>query len=424
MFSTPENKSWFSRINLFGRRAERTPSQRTPVSRSSFRPSLEKLEDRLVLSPTLITNTTVFPASAVVEIYSTFPNGQVEQGTGTMVSPNTVLTAGHVVYNASEGGWAKSLEVIPGRSGNKQPYGIAWGTSEQTFNSYIADSKANSNSHQPGDGDVGFISLNKDIGYSTGWLGFMATSGYNYNVNKYGYPGTNGYNGSQMYYDFGKLNTLGAGTVSGFSYWGWSTSAMSAIPGQSGSSLILSINGKMGIIGVQDVGNPSEGYAEVTTSTVVNALSAFERAHPAVASNVASTHLASQPTVNGVATTFDLAVNPTAAPAASILGNDIGSGATQPTPANPSSPLPAHAASPVVASQASQNTASTAPSAMQLFLDGITLAMDLSSPGGLSTVLADSALMHDIDAAGGIFNPYLDAGLLTALSALDSSHNS
>lgn len=60
---------------------------------------------------------------------------------------------------------------------------------------------------------------------------------------------------------------------------------------------------------------------------------------------------------------------------------------------------------------------------MQLFFDGYALAIDLSSPGGVSAALADAAFMHDIDTApGGLFNPFLDAGFMDALSALHGSH--
>lgn len=236
----------------------------------------------MLLSMTPVGDTTVLPASAVVQILATFPNGEVDQGTGTMVNQNTVLTAGHCVYKYSAGGFAKSIEVIAGRNGNAEPFSVAHMKYEETFNSYIADSQHNSESHGPGDGDIGFISLDRNLGNSTGWLGFMATSGSNYDVNKYGYPGTDGYNGSQMYHDFGPLNANASGSASGFAYWGWSSSSMSDIPGESGSSLVLDVNGKLGIIGVQDVGNSTEGYAEVTNHKVINALTNFENAHPPV----------------------------------------------------------------------------------------------------------------------------------------------
>lgn len=52
MFSSPAKRSWFSRINPFARRTVSTASRRRPVSRPSFRPSLESLECRELLSAT------------------------------------------------------------------------------------------------------------------------------------------------------------------------------------------------------------------------------------------------------------------------------------------------------------------------------------------------------------------------------------
>jgi V8-like Glu-specific endopeptidase len=420
MSSFLPKRSWFSRLNPFVLRTGQTSSRRPDASRSSFRPTLEKLEDRLVLSPTLVTNTTAFPASAVVQIITTFPDGKQMQGTGTMVNQNTVLTAGHMVYDHALGGWARSIEVIPGRNGNKEPYGVAWGTADETFNSFIADDNRNSNGHSPGDGDIGFVSLNRNIGNSTGWLGFMATSGSNYNVNKYGYPGTNGYNGTQMYYDFGRLNAQGNGTVSGFAYWGWSTSSMSAIPGQSGSSLILNLNGKLGIIGVQDVGDSREGYAEVTTQPVLNELAKFEKSHPAIAGVMVQ--LGTQPASDGVAVSSNLTVNAPGAIVPSSSGSTMASATAPPLSVEPLSPLRAPSASPVMSSQSpAKNSVPQSRSPLQMFLDGVSLTMGFFSAGGSSAALADAALVHDIEAEGGFLNPYLDAGLLTTESILHGS---
>jgi V8-like Glu-specific endopeptidase len=250
------------------------------VNRRSPPFCVEPLEDRLLLSLTPVTNTTQFPFSAVVQVTATFPDGTTYQGSGTMVNPNTVLTAGHMVYHSSSGGWATSVEVKPGLNGSSTPYGVAHSVQVQTFDSFIADDQQNPNIHPPGDGDIGFISLDRDLGDLTGWLGFLGASSSNYNVNKYGYPGADGFSGAQMYADSGSLNDHSPGIVSGFSFWGWPTSSLSALPGESGSSLLVNQGGNLGIIGVQDVGGNNEGYAEVTTQAVLNALTSFENAHP------------------------------------------------------------------------------------------------------------------------------------------------
>lgn len=277
MSFSAKKRSWFSWFN-------RTPRRKPRLNPSAhfFRPSLEALEDRNLLSPVLITDTTKFPFSAVVQTVTTWPDGAHAQGTGTMVNPNTVLTAGHVVYDYAHGGWAQSIQVIAGRNGNSEPYGVAYKTRDKTFTVFMADDKVNSENHPKGDGDIGFISLNRNLGYLTGWLGFSGgqSTSYNYQVGKVGYPGEDGYDGTHMYDNYGGTNIGGPGTNSNFAYWGWSTSSMTALKGESGSSLVLDVNGHLGIIGVQDLGNPNEGYAEVTTQAVINVLRDFEKAYP------------------------------------------------------------------------------------------------------------------------------------------------
>jgi hypothetical protein len=57
-------------------------------------------------------------------------------------------------------------------------------------------------------------------------------------------------------------------------------------------------------------------------------------------------------------------------------------------------------------------------SPLQLFLDGITLALDLEGPGGVSAALANASLLLDIEtASGGLFNPFLDAGFFAVLNS-------
>lgn len=55
-------------------------------------------------------------------------DGAVALGTGFLVGPRTVLTAGHCVYAHNHGGWVKRIEVIPGANGNKKPFG-SWTSS-------------------------------------------------------------------------------------------------------------------------------------------------------------------------------------------------------------------------------------------------------------------------------------------------------
>lgn len=69
-----------------------------------------------------ITPTTSYPWRAICSLKITAANGTKWIGSGWLISPRTVITAGHCVYMHDEGGWAKSIEVIPGLNDASRPY--------------------------------------------------------------------------------------------------------------------------------------------------------------------------------------------------------------------------------------------------------------------------------------------------------------
>ncbi|HET8798646.1 MAG TPA: hypothetical protein VFO89_13220, partial [Thermoanaerobaculia bacterium] len=50
-------------------------------------------------------------------------DGQRFVGTGWLIGPRTVITAGHCVFMHDHGGFAESIEVIPGLDGDRRPFG-------------------------------------------------------------------------------------------------------------------------------------------------------------------------------------------------------------------------------------------------------------------------------------------------------------
>src|SRR5262249_39859562 len=92
-------------------------------------PRVEPLEERLLLSiigrddRVRVTNTRAFPWSAVCQLQSTFPDGYRGLGSGAVIGSRYVLTAGHVVYDSSHGGWASKVQVAAGRNGSSLPFG-------------------------------------------------------------------------------------------------------------------------------------------------------------------------------------------------------------------------------------------------------------------------------------------------------------
>jgi V8-like Glu-specific endopeptidase len=114
-----------------------------------------------------INDTTIYPWRAVCKVIVTFPSGNSYVGSRTLIGAKYVLTAGHVVNLEDEGGWASSVRVIPGLDGTYQPYGDAWGIRLRSYTGWTEDGSSNH--------DFALITLDRNIGNSTGYLGYMAT---------------------------------------------------------------------------------------------------------------------------------------------------------------------------------------------------------------------------------------------------------
>lgn len=62
-------------------------------------------------------NTTAAPFKAICKLEMAFPKGSFV-ATAEFVHPRVLLTNSHCVYQSAQGGWAKSIKVIPGLNGN------------------------------------------------------------------------------------------------------------------------------------------------------------------------------------------------------------------------------------------------------------------------------------------------------------------
>ena len=128
-------------------------------------------------------STADYPYRAICFIRITFPDSAVSIGSAWMYWNDVAITAGHCVYSSDHGGWASSIEVIPGADGSSRPYGTAWSTVIHTSNKWI-------NEHNE-EYDYGVIELNTSIGDKTGYFGthYSFWSLKNKNITVSGYPG-------------------------------------------------------------------------------------------------------------------------------------------------------------------------------------------------------------------------------------------
>jgi V8-like Glu-specific endopeptidase len=238
-----------------------------------FCPQLEQLENRLVPSLTPIPANAGYPYSAVVEIQATFPDGQTYVGSGAMVDPSHVLTAGHVLYSAKDGGYAQTVTVTPDLNGNSAPFGSAYATYENVDPTYVQYSQAHPGQTSTSVNDIGLVTLNRPIGNSTGTFGF----GYDNNNADFtnavlytaGYPASYGYNGRQMYASAGHI--IGANGPDGLAAY---EGNVTVLPGQSGSPLFAANNIIYGVVSGYSGSTASNSvdYFSRITQTVFNEL--------------------------------------------------------------------------------------------------------------------------------------------------------
>ena len=138
--------------------------------------------------------TTRLPWRLLCQLIIRRRDNRTSRCTGWFIGPRTVMTAGHCVYSHSAGGWARSIEVIPGMDATLRPYGSQTGTSFRSVRAWTRDRSANQ--------DYGAIILpNNSLGNRVGWFGFAALSDAslrNLLVNNCGYPGDKPF-GTQWY---------------------------------------------------------------------------------------------------------------------------------------------------------------------------------------------------------------------------------
>lgn len=130
----------------------------------TFEPhSVIKPDTRVAVSDTI-----GFPARAIVQIVYESGTGEKRLCSGTMISPDTVLTAGHCVHSGTRTGeYHKNFWVVPGRNKGAAPFGRCAGVATFLLSGWNASATTEESRYY----DLGAIKLNCQIGNTTGWLG-------------------------------------------------------------------------------------------------------------------------------------------------------------------------------------------------------------------------------------------------------------
>ena len=233
-----------------------------------------------------------YPYTAIVELQATFPDHKSYVGTGTMVDSFHVLTAGHVVYSYADGGFASQIIATPELYGTYRPFGTASMTYERTFTAFTSYNQTHPGQTTSGDYDISLITLNRNIGNSTGWMAY----GYDNNNADFargtiydtaGYPAAGGYDGHHMEFSGGRSRLSPNGTA--IDYY---QSSITTYGGQSGSPVWRANSGVVYGVHVGGSGTANSlNFATRITQSIFNTLQSW-RASDSKPSQVAASSTA------------------------------------------------------------------------------------------------------------------------------------
>jgi V8-like Glu-specific endopeptidase len=112
-----------------------------------------------------IDDTSAFPWRAITWLGLFDESGQpAGHCTGTFIGPDALLTAAHCLWSADTGTWTRNIAVVPGKSGDQEPFGFEWASNWWVPDAYISSGGSNL-------WDWGVIKLRSDsLGQTVGWL--------------------------------------------------------------------------------------------------------------------------------------------------------------------------------------------------------------------------------------------------------------
>ena len=209
-----------------------------------------------------IMNTTVYPWRAICALKITAKDNSKWIGTGFLISPRTLITAGHCVYMHDRGGWAKSIEVIPGMNDASRPFRSGVST---TFRSVQGWTQSKNRNY-----DYGAIVLPQSYrpGATTGVFGFAAKDDAyirNSVLNLSGYPGDKG--GNQQWFMALRSKAVSSRVI---------TYDIDTFGGQSGAPVWAKVGNTRTVLGIHTNGHSSGNSATRIVPAVFNNLQAWK----------------------------------------------------------------------------------------------------------------------------------------------------
>lgn len=205
--------------------------------------------------------TTQIPWRRICALRIQFPNGSTYRGTGFLVGPRAVVTAGHCVYLHSQGGWARRIEVIPASNGPAKPFGQATATSFRSVAGWVKNKKP--------EYDFGCVVLpagsfgGKNLG-SFGFAAFSPPALLAQSAVVAGYPGDKPF--AELWGMARKIKTVTAKTL---------IYDIDSMGGQSGAPVYITRNGQRYVVGIHNYGAATGNSATRVTPEVMARLTAW-----------------------------------------------------------------------------------------------------------------------------------------------------
>ena len=210
-----------------------------------------------------ISQTTDLPWRRICALRIQFPSGATYRGTGFLIGPRAVATAGHCVYLHNQGGWARRIEVIPGCNGSTRPFGQVESTAFRSVGGWVSGRKPES--------DYGCVVLppNAFGGRNLGSFGFAAFDPQALLAQPAvvaGFPGDKPF--AEMWGMARLLKTVSAKTLA---------YDIDTVGGQSGAPVYVKRNGQRYVVGIHNYGATSGNSATRVTQDVYQRLLGWSR---------------------------------------------------------------------------------------------------------------------------------------------------